>query len=252
MSRKWGLVNYEDVEFAPPGKSNNNGNKGKDSWMRFNQGENEVRLLTDPFQYTMHRYKHPGDKGIGERVLCSLDNGSCPLCDMRDQETGKQLNPPKERWYAYVIDRRTGKECILDMAPSIFRQLKKLNKNPKVGDPKNLEINIEVDKNGPPTDYYDVQNLGPAPLSEDDVKIKKGLDLDRLIRRCKPPTTEEVVERMKRIDAKFSGKQDTAQSHTAQAEEATVAKAEAEATVAETAAAPSGDDEYAFPPAQVS
>jgi hypothetical protein len=242
---KYGLVSYDDVEFAPPGKSNNSGgNQGKDAWMRFNQGENEVRLLTDPFQYTMHRYKAQNDKGLGERVLCSIHHGSCPLCDMRDTETGKQLNPPKERWYVYVIDRRTGKECILDMAPSIFRQLKKLNKNPKVGDPKNLEINIEVDKNGPPTDYYNVQNLGPAPLSEEDVKIKKGLDIERLISRCKPPTPEEVLERMKRIDAKASGKQETSEKQSAQVDESTAVNEEEESEAA--------GDEYAFPPAQVS
>jgi len=237
---KYGLVSYEDVEFAPQNKGGNSP-EGKDAWMRFDHGENEIRLLTDPYQYTMHRYKAEGDKGIGERVLCSAFHGSCPLCDLRDADSGKQLFPPKERWYAYVIDRRTGKECILDMAPSIFRQLKKLNKNPKVGDPKGLEINIEVDKNGPPTDYYDVQNLGPAPLSEDDVRIKKGLDLERLIKRCTPPTPEQVLERMKRIDAKFSGKEGTAR-HTAQAEEAT------EATQEES----SSNDEYSFPPAQVS
>lgn len=242
---KFGLVSYDDVEFATPGQNSGGGNTGKDSWMRFNQGENEVRLLTDPFQYTMHRYKAPGDRGIGERVLCSAYHGSCPLCDLRDSETGKQLNPPKERWYVYVIDRNTGTEKILDMSPSIFRQLKKLNKNPKIGDPKGLELNIEVDKNGPPTDYYNVQNLGPAPLSEDDVKIKKGLDLERLKKRCTPPTPEQVLERMKRIEAKFSGKQETEERQSAQAEEAT---ADRQAATSDS----SDDDEYAFPPAQVS
>lgn len=240
---KYGLVTYDDVEFAAP-KNDKPGNQEKDTWMRFKQGENEVRLLTDPFQYTMHRYKAPGDKGLGDRVLCSLHHGSCPLCDMRDPETGKQVNPPTKRWYVYVIDRRTGKECILDMAPAIFRQLKGLNKNPKIGDPKNLELNIEVNKNGPPTGYYDVQNLGPAPLSEEDVKIKKDLDLERLIRRCNPPTPEEVLERIKRIEAKASG---ASTKQAAQEEAPTVANEEEAATNEET-----GDDEYAFPPAQVS
>ena len=33
-------------------------------WMRLEDGDNEIRLLTLPYQYTVHKYKKEGEKAL--------------------------------------------------------------------------------------------------------------------------------------------------------------------------------------------
>lgn len=185
----FGEVNWNDDVFP-----DDNGKRvnAKDLFLRLDEGANEIRLLTQPHQYLVHKYKKNGDTGFGQKVQCSAIHGSCPLCAQGDKA--------KPRWLLGVISRKTGTYKILDISYMVFSAIRKLNKNPKFGDPTKYDINVEVDKNGGATGYYSVQAYSKEALSAADQDIKDKIDFDDLKRRVTPPTPEKVQDRMNKID----------------------------------------------------
>lgn len=189
----FGEISYNDDVFAggDGGKKREN---NKDLWLRLSEGENEVRLVTAPFQYLVHKYKKDptNPKDFGQKINCSQLHGSCPLCEANDKA--------KPRWFYGVIDRKTGTYKVLDVSFAVFSSIRKLARNPKWGDPTKYDINIQVDKNGGATGYYSVQPLSKEPLSATDQKIKDDADLDFLKARCTPPQPADVQKRIDKIN----------------------------------------------------
>jgi hypothetical protein len=188
----FGEVSWND-SFSGDKKQNNN----KDLWLRLEEGSNEMRLVTAPFQYLVHRYKKEGDAGFGQKVSCSAIHGSCPLCDLGDKA--------KPRWLLGVITRKPGAGQgtykILDVSYMVFSAIRKLAQNTqRWGDPTKYDIDIVVDKNGGATGYYSVQPVSKEPLSASDQKIKDEVDLDELKRKVTPPTPEFVQKRLDKIN----------------------------------------------------
>lgn len=165
----------------------------KEDWLRLKDGSNEVRLVTNPFQYLYHRYKKEGDPGFGQKVNCAASNGGCPLCATGDK--------PKTRWLFGVIDRESKAYKILDVSYAVFAAVRKLARNTKSwGDPTKYDIDIIVDKKAPPNGYYTVQPIGKEPLSAADQALKDNVDLEDLKRRVSPPTAEQVQKRLDRLN----------------------------------------------------
>jgi hypothetical protein len=187
-TQTFGEVNYND-DFGGEKKNTNN----KDLWLRLADGDNEVRIVTAPFQYITHKFKKEGDPGFGQKVGCSMINGSCQLCEMPD-------NKAKQRWFYGVIDRKTGTYKVLDVSFAIFSKIRDLARNAKWGDPTKYDINILVKKGAAPNDYYNVQSLPKEPLSATDQQIKDNADLDDLKRRCTPLTVEQQQRRIDKIN----------------------------------------------------
>jgi len=185
---KFGEVDYESDVFGGDKKPNNN----KDLFLRLADGPNDVRLVTSPFQYSVHKYKKEGDPGFGQKVGCSIVHGSCPLCELGDKA--------KSRWFYGVIDRKTGHYKVLDISFAVFSKIRDLARNAKWGDPTKYDITILVKKGAAPNDYYNVQPIPKEPLSASDQQLKDNADLDDLKRRCTPPTAEKVQERMNKIN----------------------------------------------------
>jgi len=163
----------------------------KDLFLRLDEGPNEIRLVTQPFQYLVHKFKKEDDKGFGQKVSCSMVHGSCPLCELGDKA--------KPRWFIGVISRKTGTYKILDISYAVFSQIRKLARAPKWGDPSKYDLDIVVDKNGGATGYYTVQPQPKEPLSAGDQQIKDNADLDDLKRRATPPEPAAVQKRMDKI-----------------------------------------------------
>lgn len=187
----FGEVSWSDDSYGDSDKSSNN----KDIWLRLEEGSNEVRLVTQPFQYLVHRYKKEGDQGYGQKVYCSKIHGSCPLCDNMPD------NKAKARWLLGVISRRTGKFQILDISYLVFSQIKKLAKNTqRWGDPQKYDVDIVVDKKGGASGYYSVQPVSKEPLSAQDQQIKDSVDLDELKSKVTPPTPDRVQKRLDKIN----------------------------------------------------
>lgn len=166
----------------------------KDLWLRLSDGTNELRLVTRPHQYLVHKVKKdPNDKkDFGQKVHCSAVNGSCPLCEEGDKA--------KRRWLLGVISRKDGTYKILDISWAVFSQIQKLAKNTtRFGDPTKYDINIEVCRDGGATGYYTVQPLPKEALSAADQALRDNADLTDLQRRVTPPTAEAVQARADKI-----------------------------------------------------
>lgn len=224
-TENFGMVGWEQVEFTNRGGDN----KKRDSFIRLQSGDNIVRLVTKPYQYIIHKWKDsPTDKGYGDKVMCSMFHGDCPICKLGDK--------PKQRWYVGVIDRKTQSYKILDMSPAIFQKVQTFNRSEVWGDPGTYDINIVVDKNAGANGYYNVVAHPKTDLSDKDVEIKTGeVDTEWLKARCKPPEPGEVIRQMGVIRQKKSGDTDTV-------EVAQAAPAPAQAPAADT-------QTYDFPPA---
>lgn len=165
----------------------------KDLFLRLDEGSNEMRIITQPFQYLVHRYKKEGDPGYGQKVYCSSIHGSCPVCELGDKA--------KPRWLLGVISRKTGTYKILDVSYAVFQDIRKLARNAqRWGDPTKYDIDIIVDKNGGATGYYSVQPISKEPLSAADQQIKDNVDLDDLKRRVTPPNAEMVQKRLDKLN----------------------------------------------------
>jgi len=190
MTTVFGEVSWNDDVYPGGGGGNKN---SKDLFMRLDEGSNEMRLVTQPFQYLVHKYKKEGDSGWGQKVSCSAIHGSCPLCASGDK--------PKPRWLLGVISRKTNTYKILDISYAVFSQIRKLARNTqRWGDPTKYDIDIVVDKQGGPTGYYSVQPISKEPLSASDQQIKDTVDFDDLKRRVSPLTPENVQKRIDKIN----------------------------------------------------
>lgn len=186
----FGEVSWTDDVFGGDGKKNVN---AKDLFLRLDEGSNEMRLITQPFQYLVHKYKKDGDTGFGQKVQCSAVHGSCPLCALGDKA--------KPRWLLGVISRKTQSYKILDISFAVFSSIRKLAKNTqRWGDPTKYDIDVVVDKNGGATGYYSVQAIPKEPLSATDQVIKDSVDMDDLKRRVTPPTPDVVSKRIDKIN----------------------------------------------------
>lgn len=189
------MTTFGEVSWNDKTSNEKKSSNSKDIWLRLDPGDNEIRLVTAPFQYLQHKYKKDVNdkKDFGQKVYCSAAHGSCPLC-----ETGDKAKP---RWLLGVISRKTGTFKILDVSWAVFSQIKKLAQNTqRWGDPTKYDINIVVDRNGGATGYYSVQPLPKEPLSAEDQKIKDNVDLDDMKRRVTPPTPEQVKQRLDKIN----------------------------------------------------
>lgn len=222
----FGEVSWTDDVFGGDGKKNTN---SKDLFLRLNEGPNELRIITQPFQYLVHKYKKDGDPGFGQKVQCSAIHGSCQLCS-----TGDKAKP---RWLLGVISRKDSTFKILDISFAVFSQIRKYAKNVKFGDPTKYDINVEVDKNGGAIGYYSVQAFSKEALSATDQVIKDKIDFDDLKRRVTPPTPEQVQKRIDKINATATD------GTTATASTAVASKKVATPKVASTPAVSMSDDE---------
>lgn len=191
----FGEVSWNDDSFAGEGKKQTN---SKDLFLRLDEGSNEMRLITQPFQYLVHKYKKEGDSGFGQKVNCSAIHGECPLCALGDKA--------KPRWLLGVISRKTGTYKILDISFAVFGQIRKYARNTsRWGDPTKYDIDVFVDKNGGATGYYSVQAIPKEPLSAADQNIRDTqVDLDDLKRRVSPPQPDVVQKRIDKINGVIS------------------------------------------------
>jgi len=185
----FGEVNWTDnLDFGDQDKKNSN----KDLFLRLKEGDNEMRFVTSPHQYLVHKVKKDPNnpKDFGQKVWCAAINGECPACAHGDA---------KPRWLVGVIDRSTNSYRILDMGWAVFQQIRTHAKNPKLGDPQKYDINIVVNPKGGAVGYYTVQTYSKEPLSAEDQVIKDTADLADLKRRVQPWSKEKVQEKLNKI-----------------------------------------------------
>src|SRR5258708_20631496 len=96
MTNTFGEVDWNSDVFPGDNKKQTN---SKDLFLRLDEGPNEIRLLTQPHQYLVHKYKKDGDTGFAQTVQCSAIHGSSPICATRDKA--------KPHWLLGLINRTT-------------------------------------------------------------------------------------------------------------------------------------------------
>jgi hypothetical protein len=177
----------------------NTGKKSSsDIYMRLEQGINPVRILTKPYKYMVYFYG-ADDKGKGgSRVIACEDTTKDPIAALGIK--------PKVRFLMGIIDRKTQTYKILDAAYSVFKDINNLSNSAKWGKPTQYDINIKVDKNGAPSDYYAVIPDPKEPLSEADRAILAQVDENDLRERSAPLTPERMTELMEMIDKRKNEK----------------------------------------------
>jgi hypothetical protein len=184
MEYKYGeLENWDDVDV-----------KTGSSYMKLELGNNVVRVITQPYQFTVCWIKDP--TGVPRKVRSALVP-ACPLV-----KRGEKL---QKRWYVGVINRRTGKPEILEISSQIISALKDLASDPDWGNPKGYDVDV---KRGTPGSQplYRVIAKPQKPLSEDDKTMAAQFIKDTdFIKMTKPPTPEEVAERLVAIDGGHAG-----------------------------------------------
>jgi len=158
------------------------GDLGTSDFMKLEEGNNEVRVFTKPYQF----YQAWAEDASGKerRIRSAVEN--CPLV-----ERGDDVKP---RWYVGVLNRKAGTANILEIGPQIFKGIRSL-KNKKVwGDPRAYDLDIErFPKNTQP--LYVVSPMPKAPItSEEKTLIKEFLSRVDLVKMVEPPTPEEVRE----------------------------------------------------------
>lgn len=196
MSIKQGEVSWgEDTGTT---KQWNGGTGGKDTFLRLEKGKNNVRVITNPFQYVVHYYKPNVDPAkatktdkYGHRIMCSRAHGECPVCKAGDK--------PQLKYLCGLIDRKTGTYKILDFSTQIFKGIKVYNDDPDWGPPQNYDLDIVVDPSGGPSGYYKVVAKPAKALTANDQLIIDSLDLDELRRRATAPEPVKVKEKFDAI-----------------------------------------------------
>lgn len=188
------MTTFGEVSWSDDSPSGEDKKNARDLFLRLEEGSNEIRLVTQPYQMLVHKIKKDpnNSKDFGQKVYCSAIHGSCPACALDDKA--------KRRWLLGVISRKTGTYKILDISWAVYSQIKKYAQNTaRWGDPTKYDMDIFVDKNGGATGYYSVQAIPKEPLSAVDQKIKDEADLDDLKRRVTPPTADLVQKRLDKI-----------------------------------------------------
>lgn len=179
-----------------------NEKSSKDLYLRLDDGNNVIRILTKPFEYMVHKSFKPNakDPGWGNRVMSSIFHGRDPL-----MEAPWNLKPSR-RWLVYCIDRKTQSLKLLDLSKSVFDSIKELVRDDSWGDVINYDLNIKVNKSVQgAVGYYTVIPKSKTPLTASDLELKQNIDFEDLKRRCTPPLPEEVAKRVAAIIAKSGG-----------------------------------------------
>jgi hypothetical protein len=166
----------------------------KELYQQFPRGTHKVRIVTNPFQFAVHKgIKAVGDAGFGRKVTCSKSSKDdpCPLC-----EKGFK---PQTRYLLGVISRATGTYKIMDINYSTLQDIKTLKNDPDWGDPFTYDLSIIVNPDGGPAGYYTVNPVPAKPLSADDMRIKDNDDIEFLKTQTAAPTYDVVASRLEKI-----------------------------------------------------
>lgn len=184
MNNTHGPVSWdEETNFGDKEKRTSN----KDLFLHLNEGSNTVRIITQAYQYPVHKnIKKDGEPGFGRKVPCSKANGSCPLCDLK--------YPISPRYYIGVIDRATNAYKVLDVSWNTHQDIKGFAQDKIWGPPVKYDLNIIRDSKSK-TKFYTVRPNPHTPLSPADQKIRDEADL-QLLEFKSSPLAPEVVQKI--------------------------------------------------------
>jgi hypothetical protein len=178
-------------------------------FMRLQNGNNVLRIITDPYVYYHIRYKGSKSKGsFGDRVNTAwpTHKEDCPAYNFicKPNKTN-----PKKRYFVAVVDRRDNEVKIFDMSVLVYEQLQGILADLKEATsedhaPTDFDINIRYNsKASSPSGFYHVMGRPVAALSEADVELINGIGSDVITkildRQSASPRPDQVQRRLESL-----------------------------------------------------
>lgn len=163
------------------------GDAGGNDFLNLKEGDNEVRIFTNPFQFYVAWVKDAS--GANHKVRGAVKN--CPLV--------KRGVDVKARWYLGVLDRKSGQPKIVEIPPQVYRGIKEYHKNSKWGDVRGYDLNIKRNPKGQQP-LYTVIAYPHSPLTDEEKDlVNRFLGRVDISKLTQPPTPQEVEERLQTI-----------------------------------------------------
>lgn len=167
----------------------------KFEFVKLENGENNLRLVTSPYIYKTIKYKNPGDSDKKtRRIKSAAETSDCP-----GYAAGFAA---RSRYYAGVIDRSDNQLKLIDLSSSVRTKINTVMKMKGRANPLAYDICILKDADADPNNYYNVVPLSIEPLSDADIALveesKKELE-EALERLSAPLAPEAVLEKMKAL-----------------------------------------------------
>jgi len=197
----------EDWSGAPTTSGSGSGDGGT-LFLRLEEGQNLVRVVSSPWKYWIHW----ANDALGKRkkIKCSLEG--CPVCEKVEREmpeiiaSGKKLHKEgrKPRWIFAAIDRSQDSDNIklLDVGPQIVRGIRSLADKPQLGDPSTYDLDVTVNPNSM-SEYYTVSAIpnGPDSRMKYDLTDKEKSGVEEFIKRIDiekliTPDTPENIRKL--------------------------------------------------------
>lgn len=150
----------------------------KVNFMKLQAGDNRIRIGSGPSRVYQHWETTLSGKPL--KVTCIGDN--CPLCKLGHQ--------PTIRYQIKVIDKMVQEDPqakVLEVGPSVIRQISNCAKDPEYGDPKQYDIKIRKDGVGRDTKYIVMASPRRSDLTEREEAMIAALpSMDEINRELTP------------------------------------------------------------------
>lgn len=176
------LESWDDGEVSLP-----------NDFLRLIEGNNQVRVLTNPFQFVVHWVKDSSN--VNRKIRCSIKG--CPLC--------RKMEKPQYRWLIGVLDRKSGLPKILEISQQIYKGIKTYVSDPEWSEfydhswGKVIAFDFNI-KRGP-AKTNPLYEVVPSPkrrdLTDEEVSLVEAFfERVKIEKFTMPSTPEEVAEKM--------------------------------------------------------
>jgi hypothetical protein len=153
--------------------------------MKLEQGDNSVRIVSNPYQFVVHWAKDSSQ--TDRKIKCAIKN--CPLC--------KKGIKTQYRWLLGVIDRADGQPKLLEISSQIFNAIKLYKDNKKWGNVTLYDINIRRGPKGAQPLYTVMPDSekGKITVQEQEAvdSFFEKIDMNKYV---EPASPEEVIEKL--------------------------------------------------------
>jgi hypothetical protein len=166
---------------------------GPNDFMNLVEGNNNVRVVTNPYQFVVHWTKDAS--GSNRKIRCAIDN--CPLC-----RSGVKS---QTRWYIGVIDRVSGQAKILEIGSQIYKGIKDYVSSDDWGEMVKhswgeimaYDINVKRGPKGTQPLYTVMGSPKMKDITAEEVTLVEAfLERVDISKFTQPSTPEEVAEKM--------------------------------------------------------
>jgi hypothetical protein len=169
---------------------------GKSDIMKLEEGENTVRIMSNPIQFYVNWCNGPD--GSKRKFNSPIDD---PAMLRRLEDSGFKRSA---RWFVKVLDRRDNKFKALDIGPQVFNGIKSLYSNKRWGKVTGYDITITRAPKGTQPLYSVTPNPHepiPGDLKAQFQEFNDRMNLEKLI---SPSSSSDIMEYMRWTDVKSS------------------------------------------------